>query len=212
MKFRNPETGEVLSISDAVDHYCKQRWCDNCLLREPIGDPDKVCADWAETHPHEAARLMGYEVVEDNAPTLKDAIDKYLEIKQEEANMDKPLKDWTLGELSDYCKKVVDPDGNCFNCEAKKYIGLCPFEETAPCDWDFEVKPRFTEQEVERARTIKVICPDADRIRCRISENKGRVQHVCEGNITMFTIWFDAFPSIQTDEYAKLDEIIGGAE
>ena len=90
MKFRNPETGEVLSISDAVDHYCKQRWCDNCLLREPIGDPDKVCADWAETHPHEAARLMGYEVVEDNAPTLKDAIDKYLEIKQEEANMDKP--------------------------------------------------------------------------------------------------------------------------
>ena len=126
--------------------------------------------------------------------------------------MDKPLRDWTLGELSDYCKKVVDPDGNCFNCEAKKYIGLCPFEETAPCDWDFEVKPRFTEQEVERARTIKVICPDADRIRCRISENKGRVQHVCEGNITMFTIWFDAFPSIQTDEYAKLDEIIGGAE
>ena len=133
-------------------------------------------------------------------------------IPKEEANMDKPLRDWTLGELSDYCKKVVDPDGNCFNCEAKKYIGLCPFEETAPCDWDFEVKPRFTEQEVERARTIKVICPDADRIRCRISENKGRVQHVCEGNITMFTIWFDAFPSIQTDEYAKLDEIIGGAE
>ena len=65
------------------------------------------------------------------------------------SRMDKPLKDWTLGELSDYCKKVVDPDGNCFNCEAKKYIGLCPFEETAPCDWDFEVKPRFTQREKE---------------------------------------------------------------
>ena len=73
-------------------------------------------------------------------------------------------------------------------------------------------KPRFTEQEVERARTIKVICPDADRIRCRISENKGRVQHVCEGNRTMLTLWFVAFPSIHTDGYAKLDEIIGGAE
>ena len=73
-------------------------------------------------------------------------------------------------------------------------------------------KPRFTEQEVESARTIKVICPDADRIKCRISENKGRVQHVCKGNRTMLTIWFDAFPSIQTDEYAKLDEIIGGAK
>ena len=58
MKFRNPETGEVLSISDAVDHYCKQRWCDNCALREQVGDPDKVCADWAEAHPQEAARLI----------------------------------------------------------------------------------------------------------------------------------------------------------
>ena len=65
MEFRTLETEEVLSISDAVDHYCKQRWCDNCALREPVGDPDKVCADWAEYHPHEAARLMGYEVVED---------------------------------------------------------------------------------------------------------------------------------------------------
>lgn len=55
MEFRNLETEEVLSISDAVDHYCKQRWCDNCALREPVGDPDKVCADWAEYHPHEAA-------------------------------------------------------------------------------------------------------------------------------------------------------------
>ena len=39
---------------------------------------------------HEAARLMGYEVVEDETPTMEEAIDKYLEIKQKEANMDKP--------------------------------------------------------------------------------------------------------------------------
>lgn len=193
MKFRNPETGEVFEDMTAARFaFCRMK-CKPCPISCFQNEDETRCDIFCCDHPREAARLMGYEVVE-------------------EANMDKPLKDWTLGELSDYCKKVVDPDGNCFNCEAKKYIGLCPFEETAPCDWDFEVKPRFTEQEVERARTIKVICPDADRIRCRISENKGRVQHVCEGNITMFTIWFDAFPSIQTDEYAKLDEIIGGAE
>ena len=157
-KFKNPATGEVLSILDAVDKYCKQRWCDNCCLREPIGDPDKVCADWAEAHP-----------------------------------------------------RNVSENGNCVNCDLQTGIGYCPFDGT-PADWDLDQNPRFTEQEVERARTIKVICPDADRIRCRISENKGRVQHVCEGNRTMLTIWFDAFPSIQTDEYAKLDEIIGGAE
>lgn len=88
MKFRS-KTGKVLSISNAVDHYCKKRWCDNCALREPVGDPDKVCADWAEAHPHEAARLMGFEVVEDDTLTLGKAIEKYLKIK-EEANMDKP--------------------------------------------------------------------------------------------------------------------------
>ena len=105
MKFRNPETGEVLSISDAVDHYCKQRWCDNCALREPIGDPDKVCADWAEYHPHEAARLMGYEVVledegymtEDERKAYQDMLNRAgrptginIENLMEEANMDKP--------------------------------------------------------------------------------------------------------------------------
>ena len=81
MEFRNLETEEVLSISDAVDHYCKQRWCDNSALREPVGDPDKVCADWAEYHPHEAARLMGFEVVEDDCVEPRK--------HKEEANMDK---------------------------------------------------------------------------------------------------------------------------
>ena len=69
MKFRNPKTGEVLSVSVAVSEYCGQRWCDNCALKEPVGDPDKVCEDWAECHPHEAAALMGYEVLEEHTQT-----------------------------------------------------------------------------------------------------------------------------------------------
>lgn len=88
MKFQS-KTGEVLSISDAVDHYCKQRWCDNCALREPVGDSDKVCEDWAEYHPHETARLMGYEVVEDDMPEP--------EKHKEEANVDKPRIAQVLG-------------------------------------------------------------------------------------------------------------------
>ena len=87
-KFKNPETGEVLSISDAVDKYCKQRWCDNCCLREPIGDPDKVCADWAEAHPHEAASLMGYEGVDEMRDEMREP---QLNAGKEEADMDKPL-------------------------------------------------------------------------------------------------------------------------
>ena len=147
----------------------------------------------------EAASLMGYEVVEE---------DHIPQVEKKEANMDKPLKDWTLGELSDYCKKVVDPDGNCFNCEAKKYIGLCPFEETAPCDWDFEVKPRFTEQEVEVAKAIKLLFPDVVKV-CRFS---GVVKAECENGSGECMIRAELLPSIQNHQSYTLDEIIGDAE
>ena len=92
MKFRNPETGEIFeNIGDVIDTVCQQKescgyWCS---LR--VYKPIPGCRDFANMHPREAARLMGYEVVEDDAPTLEEAIDKYLEIKQEEANMDRPL-------------------------------------------------------------------------------------------------------------------------
>lgn len=50
----------------------------------------QIFYDIKKMSPHEAAALMGYEVVEDDMPeTAK---------HKEEANMDKPLKDWTLGE------------------------------------------------------------------------------------------------------------------
>ena len=54
--------------------------------------------------------------VEDEPPTLDEAIEKYLKIK-EEANRDKPLKDWTLRELSEYCKCHASENGNCMNCD-----------------------------------------------------------------------------------------------
>ena len=126
--------------------------------------------------------------------------------------MDKPLKDWTLGELSDYCKKLVDQDGNCFNCEAKKYIGLCPFEETAPCDWDFEVKPRFTEQEVERAKAIQVMWPDAKEVRVR-NGAQGEIEYrVCTGCAVLGVLYGDVFPTMERLKEYTLGEIIGGAD
>ena len=155
---------------------------------------------------------MGYEVVEEHTPTHEkthtDAIEN-AHVHSEEENMDKPLKDWTLGELSDYCKKVVDPDGNCFNCEAKKYIGLCPFEETAPCDWDFEVKPRFTEQDVEDAKAVK-----------RVFGRGGTVKRLKKeitapySNLTFDHVYINEsmFPCIFEGQSYTLDEIIGGAQ
>ena len=86
MKFHDPETGEVVSIPVAVSRYCKTkgRWCCKCSLPGAMNQSEKPCEPWAEAHPHEAARLMGFEVVEDDTLTLGKAIEKYLKIKEED--------------------------------------------------------------------------------------------------------------------------------
>ena len=68
MKFRNPETGEVFdNIAVLVDRFCMDNDCfwNKCEMEEATnGEP---CGEWVKAHPHEAARLMGYEVVEEDS-------------------------------------------------------------------------------------------------------------------------------------------------
>ena len=55
--------------------------------------PAKMCCvDFRKSHPHEAARLMGYEVVED---------DHIPQVEKKEANMDKPLSKETTVTTND---------------------------------------------------------------------------------------------------------------
>ena len=65
MKFRNPETGEVFDYK--LHHYSH-------------GD-ENGSVEFFEINPHAFARLMGYEVVED---------DHIPQVEKKEANMDKP--------------------------------------------------------------------------------------------------------------------------
>lgn len=74
MKFRNPETGKVyIGILEAMDHYCDSKEdCNDCTLREPVQSYAKQkhpCYAYVADNPHEAVRLMGYEVVEDCTET-----------------------------------------------------------------------------------------------------------------------------------------------
>ena len=210
MKFRNPETGEIENDINAVgEKYCNIKQittlCKDCEMeRHTKSRGFNSCVNFQNAHPNEAARLMGYEVVEDETPTIEEAIDKYLEIKQEEANMDKPLKDWTLGEVSEYCKCHTSENGNCMNCELQTGIGCCPFE-CAPADWDLTDKPRFTEQEVERAKAIKVLWLCAKAV---VKADSGSIS-VVGAPMVLNT---DHFPSIKPKETYTLDEIIGGAK
>ena len=151
MGFRNSDTGEVaLTIDQALEQFCDSKQdCDYCELREPVQQYKGTrypCHQYVRANQQEAARLMGYEVVDKHTPTHEkthaDAI-KNARVHSEEANMDKPLKDWTLGEIKEYCKKKGT---RCGDCPAKDEGDRCKLNST-PEIWPLEPKPRFTEQE-----------------------------------------------------------------
>lgn len=161
MKLRS-KTGEIaLTIEQALEQFCdSKKYCDYCELREPIQQYKGTrhpCHEYARANQHEAARLMGYEVVEDEPniamaneiQRISDAakesakiIQDYLN-KGEGADMDKPLEDWTLGEIKEYCKKKGT---RCGDCPAIYDGNHCKLNST-PEIWPLKPKPHFTEQE-----------------------------------------------------------------
>ena len=92
------QTSKVLDILARWDFFYGQRAGREIWADKPREVQDQDIADFNQDlrtvmeWVNKAARLMGYEVVSDESPTLDEAIDKYLKIK-EEANMNNPLKD-----------------------------------------------------------------------------------------------------------------------
>ena len=134
--------------------------------------------------------------------------------------MDKPLKDWTLGELKEYCGTAV------YQC----YKGICPFknicdritsenqgDHVVPGDWDLTDHFRFTEQEVEDAKTIKRMF-GADNFTHIHKDEDGWPEMMDgpgeDGNVGWCAIGMEEgmFPSLRPNETVTLDEIIGGAD
>ena len=68
-------------------------------------------------------------------------------------------------------------------------------------------KPRFTQQEVERAKAIKVLYPEADSL----DECDPQVK-VLNTKFVIAALDTALFPSLRPGETVKLDEIIGGAQ
>lgn len=234
MRFRS-KTGEVaLTIEQALEQFCdSKKDCDYCELREPVqqyAGTKRPCHEYVRANPHEAARLMGYEVVEDDEPrTCFNCIGCEIEkdfdpqegcknwVKRKEANMDKPRICEVLG---------VEPEEK-FDTRSYKdaYIDLFGIIRTnigsvMDADRVCELinhpdriirRPRFTQQEVERAKAIKVLLPGINAIKC-------------DGALTQFLEIVDGtyfqrevitrylFPSVEKGHVYTLDEIIGGAQ
>lgn len=210
MKFRDPVTQKVFSgIVDANDYFCAKSAveCNSCPLDIPSHQQKKIsCESWCKTNQEEAARLMGYEVVEDehtptNEKTHADAIEN-ARVHLEEANMDKPLKDWTLGEAKEYCT-----DHDCGDC--KLFQNHECLLSGSPSKWRIEAKPRFTEQEVEATKAIRILFPCATHL---IQFQPNEPVSVKSGGAFVVNLNRTLFPSVQPCQSYTLDEIIGGAD
>lgn len=218
MKFRS-KTGEVaLTIEQALAQFCDSKEdCDYCEIREPVqqyAGTKRPCHEYVRANPHEAARLMGYEVVEDgNVLTKNDSKGESLE-----ANMDKPriceVLGFDVGEqfyiADSYCNPyhitpeglIEDKDGDVQDCIALDLINH-PDRIIR--------KPRFTQQEVERAKAIKVLLPEINAI--KYDGAWTQCLEIVDG--TYFqreVITRHLFPSVEKGQVYTLDEIIGGAQ
>ena len=123
--------------------------------------------------------------------------------------MDKPLKDWTMGELQEWCYQYrkAHTDKPCEQSCPIYQRGICRCEWVY--EWDLEGKPRFTQQEVEDAKYIKRILK-VDSVRRNIYGN-GLVAMKSDNSVSV-VINSEMLPSIQPGQFYTLDEIIGGAE
>ena len=235
MKFRNPETGEVFETHcdtcGAGSSGCKLVW-------------KNVSCGRLKENPHEAARLMGYEVVEDTSTdtltgrgdaltenedtlTKETNIDHFREGTKmmEEANMDKPRICEVLG---------VEPEekfeirGNTLGRFRINKYGTFQLEISNDC-WGFSTveclnklinhpeniarKPRWTEQEVERAKAIKVLYPVVKTLAYVDIVGQTFYMYDDEDNYKGSLDNLDeTFPTLRSIRRATLDEIIGGAQ
>ena len=233
MKFRS-KTGEVLRYRDIIPVLCKSG-CDNCpIIADVLKHDNQSCQAWILNHPHKAARLMGYEVVEEMwEPQLNEGeMDKEMEKNhfstiKEEANMDKLRICEVLGVEVDEGWHVTGNDNAIYRISggvALEYaIPKC--YEDGHGEWrqsdtvhlidiinhpDRIIrKPRWTEQEVEDAKAVRRVFG-----RDGVIERYNKAMTEPYSNLVFDHLYIneDLFPSLRPGESVKLEEIIGGAE
>ena len=228
MKFRNKD-GEVF-----------QTHCDACGIGSSGCDlvwRNVNCALF-RNNPYEAARLMGYEVVEDEPNVeiargiqkISDAAKESAKIirdylnKGEEANMDKQKKPRIcevlgveVGEDVKYRHTDGTEENLCVCEDGRVIISSLSCKMTAASVLINAInhpdriirKPRFTQQEVEDAKTLLRVFPE--RLDS-ISRSKDGTVNIAAKGAWRGYLNTDAFPSILPGHSYTLDEIIGGAD
>lgn len=130
------------------------------------------------------------------------------------AEYKKPLADWTLSELKNYCSSVVG--------EIACAGGKCPFkticdeitdkridEVRVPGDWDLSDKPRFTDQDKSDAKALLRVFPWASKVvryghelQVRAVPTDGRIVDIA----------YEMFPSVLVGHSEFLNTILHEGE
>lgn len=109
--------------------------------------------DYKHNYCPNCGALMGYEAVAEKRENVGEMREPQLNVEEKEANMNKPLKDWTLGGLKDYCHHAPH---DCIGCKVKGDRNNCPFDGE-PAKWNLDEKPRFTQQDIDDAKMIRAV-------------------------------------------------------
>lgn len=127
--------------------YCVTQNCNSCKLRFDKNGERTACTKFCDTHPTEAARIMGYEVIEDDHPDT-------FTLEDDEPKQDKPLGEWTLQEVLRECRNHAD---GCNGCKFFKDQNICRLssdEYTPYANWDITILPSFTATELDIIKGI----------------------------------------------------------
>lgn len=159
--------------------------------------------------------MLGVAPAASGGGHLDEAIEKYLKIK-EEANMDKPRICEVLGvevgerfSISPVEKQLyVSESGNIIDDDRHLFAQL--FVDAINHPDRIIRKPRFTQQEVESAKIISVLFPEATHIGRLRGSNALIIIGADNGWIA--NIENSLFQEIKSGQSVTLDEIIGGAE
>ena len=215
MKFK--KDGKVFEdIAAAGNAFCiEQELCNACPLKKAYeADSKPWCIEFENAHPAEAARLMGYEVVEDDKQSTTSQVNQPEPVNY---GSSKPRLCEVLGvEVgerfwveSDRCifypEAFVDEYGivRAAVGQSMKGTHIC---QLISGELHLIRKPRFTEEEVKRVKAAKVLWPRAESVK----KETGAVMLYGADGEAIAGIDTELFPSILPGETVKLSDIVGG--
>ena len=151
MKFRDKYGNVFDDIETARRQICIENTCRKCVVAKENNGHYVSCFELMQRRPMEAACLMGYEVIKEPGIDLPlpeydtkriehKVLENELKTLKDVMKANKPLKDWTLGEIKEFC---TNSDDDCRGCPLlKKYRRRddeeCPFLDVLPHEWDLE--------------------------------------------------------------------------